>query len=148
MRFVPPSGGASGLRVSKSGSAASLARFDFATKFAIEHQYLWQPRHRGDRTDYLHWLLAKQADGSEFVVRHSRVMYLQRPQRAARSVLMQAALERLCFSHISCSKKYGFVAGHPGRKRPDPTAVASRGKENVIDADRRSSLLCLCLNLL
>jgi hypothetical protein len=73
------------LRVGRSGSAAaSLARFDFATTFAIEHQYLGQPRHRGDRTDYLHWLVAKQADGSG-VVRHSRVMYLQRPPKEERT---------------------------------------------------------------
>ena len=106
----------SGLRVGRSGSAASLARFDFATTFAMEHQYLGQPRHRGDRTDYLHCLLAKQADGSGVVVRHSRVMYLQRPlkrKEPARSVLMQGPLARLCFNNISCSKKNGFVAEPP-----------------------------------
>jgi hypothetical protein len=43
---------------------------------------------------------------------------------------MQGPLAQLCFNHISCSKKYGFVAeGHPGRKSqtgPSSQAAARR----------------------
>jgi hypothetical protein len=90
-------------------SAASFARFDFAATFAIKHQYLGQSRHRRDRTDYLHWLVAKQEDGSATVVWHSRCTF-SAPQREKDQQNMQGPLARLCFNRISCPKKNDFVA--------------------------------------
>jgi hypothetical protein len=58
-------------------------------------------------------------------------MYLQRPPKGKEPRF----LARLCFSHVSCSKKYGFVGERAFRhKSPDPAVGASGGKENVNDA--------------
>ena len=70
----------------KAASSASFARFYFATTFAKKDQCLWQSRHGGDRTDYLHWVLAKQADGSGTAVRHSRCTLLRHIKTAQQRV--------------------------------------------------------------
>ena len=73
--FPPRSGCVSDCGSAEAGSATSFARFEFATTVAIKHQYLRQSRHLGDRTNYLHWLFAKQADWSGTIVRHSRCTF-------------------------------------------------------------------------
>ena len=83
---MPRSGGVSDCESAKAASATSFARFYFATTFAIKDQCLWQSRHRGDRTDYLHWVLAKQAHGSGTVVRHSRCTLLRHIKTAQQRV--------------------------------------------------------------
>ena len=77
----------------KAASAASFARFYFHNLRKKRPAQLAAVRHGEDRTDYLHWVLAKQADGSGTAVRHSRCTLLRhiktaqqrvdRPHRAA-----------------------------------------------------------------
>ena len=96
------------MRVSKSSQRglvrAFLLRHNLRKKRPAQ---LAAVRHGEDRTDYLHWVLAKQADGSGTAVRHSRCTLLRhiktaqqrvdRPHRAAttKASMYSRALRKL-----------------------------------------------------
>jgi hypothetical protein len=136
--LAPRSGGVSGLRVSRSGSAVSLARFDFATIFAIGHQHLGQPRHCGDRTDYLHWLLGKagrwERNCSSTFARYVPSA-LPKEKRIGMVTLMQGCVSAALFQPYFVLDEIRFRRRRASEKKPRPGRRRKRRQGGCKDLD-------------